>query len=292
MVGFDQMEATGRDTCGGSRAHDGRPLDRVDLGEGIVVWQSTQLREHGVNHAFTTRHGGDSSELKASLDLAGRGSRTGADLVAAEANLERLREQLDVAESDRTLLLHQIHGKEIFIDDGAPRSWPPPRADILISNRPDGFLMVRVADCVPILLHDPASGAVAAVHSGWRGTVADAPGATVEAMREQYGTKPERLIAAIGPAIGIDHFEVGDEVASAFRDSGLSDCVRAGDPRPHVDLHAAVHTRLLQADLDVKHIDGDRICSHASTLDCFSYRRDGPEGGRMAAVIQAVAKSG
>ena len=286
------MESTGSDACGGSSAHEDRPLERVALGEGIIVWRSNQLLEHGVNHAFTTRHGGCSSGLKAGLDLAGRGSRVGADLVAAESNLERLRHQLEVSKSVRTLLLHQIHGKDVFVDDGAPRSWPPPKADILISDRPDGLLMVRVADCVPILLHDPASGAVAAIHSGWRGTVADAPGATVEAMRKEYGTRPERLIAAIGPAIGIDHFEVGEEVARAFTESGLAECVRAGDPRPHVDLHAAVRARLLRAELEVEHIDGRAICSHAGTTDCFSYRRDGPEGGRMAALIQAVKKRG
>jgi YfiH family protein len=282
------MESIGRDTCEGSRAREGRPLERVVLGDGIVVWQSIQLREHGVNHAFTTRHGGDSTGIKATLDLAGRGSREGADLIAAESNVERLRRQLGVVESDRTLLLHQVHGTEILVDEGAPRSWPPPRADILISNRPDGFLMVRVADCVPILLHDPPSGAVAAIHSGWRGTVADAPGSAVQAMIREYGAEPGRLIAAIGPAIGVDHFEVGEEVARAFKESGLGDCVRPDQPRPHVDLHEAVRTRLLQNALEAKHIDGNAICSHGNTPDCFSYRRDGPDGGRMAAVIQAV----
>lgn len=288
MVGSFQMKTTGRDACRGSRSHEARPLERVVLGGGIVVWQSLQLREHRVTHAFTTRHGGQSAGDKASLDLAGRGSREGADLVAAESNERALREQLGVPDSDRTLLLHQVHGRELVVDEGAPRAWPPPRADILVSDRPDGFLMVRVADCVPILLHDPDSGAVAAIHSGWRGTVADAPGAAIESLRRHHGSDPGHLIAAIGPAIGVEHFEVGEEVARAFTDSGLEDCIRADQPRPHIHLHDAVRRRLLQHGLEQRHIDGEPICSHANASDCFSYRRDGPDGGRMAAVIKAV----
>ncbi len=288
MVESPQMKTTGRDACGESRSHEARPLERVVLDGGIVVWQSLQLRACGVTHAFTSRHGGQSTGAKTALDLAGRGSREGADLVAAESNERALRQQLGVPDSDRTLLLHQVHGRELVIDDGAPRSWPPPRADILVSNRPDGFLMVRVADCVPILLHDPESGAVAAIHSGWRGTVADAPGAAIESLKRLHGSDPRHLIAAIGPAIGVKHFEVGEEVARAFIDSGLGDCVHADLPRPHVHLHDAVRRRLLHHGLEERHIDGKPICSHANATDCFSYRRDGPEGGRMAAVIKAA----
>ena len=100
--------------------------------------------------------------------------------------------------------------------------------------------MVRVADCVPILLHDPKSGAVAAIHSGWRGTVEHASRAAVDGMKRSFGTRPEDLVAAIGPAIGLDRFEVGPEVADTFDAEGLGAFVRPGDPRPHVDLFGAV----------------------------------------------------
>ena len=266
-------------------ARECRPLLRTDLGDGLVVWQSGQLLDRGVTHAFTTRDGGVSTGPRATLDLAGRGSREGDELIAAEANLARLRAGLGVPDRTRTLLLHQIHGTVVHEDDGGPRPWPPLKGDILISDRPDGFLMVRVADCVPILLHDPKSGAVAAIHSGWRGTVEHASRAAVDGMKRSFGTRPGDLVAAIGPAIGPDRFEVGPEVAEAFDAETLGAFVRPGDPRPHVDLFGAVREDLIGCGVTPSRIDGTRICTHENEALCFSYRRDGPTGGRMAAVI-------
>lgn len=263
------------------------PLIRTELKGGIVIWQSQRLLVHGVTHGFTTRHGGTSDGECATLDLAGRGTREGHELTCARANHDRLRSGLLIPEEARTLHLHQIHGNEVVQDEGHLPEWPPPKGDILISNHTDGLLMVRVADCVPILLYDPVGIAVAAIHSGWRGTVADAPGAAVRAMQEAFGTQPPDLIAAIGPCIGLDHFEVGEEVARRFLETGLGACIQDRDPRPHIDLFPAVRSRLLEAGISESNIDGTPLCTHEEASDCFSYRRQGPEGGRMAGVVIA-----
>ena len=267
------------------------PLIRHELEPGLPVWRSERLRSLGVVHAFTGRRGGWSTGARATLDLAGRGSRGGAELEAAERNLARVRSALGVDGPTRTLLLHQVHGPEVLLDEGAPPSWPPPRADALISDRPDALLVVRVADCVPILLFDPGTGTVAAIHSGWRGTVADVVGATITEMAERHGSRPQELIAAIGPAIGADRFEVGPEVAEAFSRSGLGGHVIERIPRPHVDLFGSVRARLREAGLPPESIEGTPLCTWENPDDCFSYRRDGPEGGRMAALIRAPERA-
>jgi len=267
-------------------------LRRNELSNGLVVWQAEGLLALGAIHAFTTRHGGSSSGACATLDLAGRGTREGVALENARENLTRLRAGLGVPASARTLGLHQIHGAEVISDDGAPAGWPPPRGDVLTSDRSDALLMVRTADCVPILLHDPENGAVAAVHSGWRGTVADAPGAAVRRLVDRHGTNPSELHAAIGPCIGRDRFEVGAEVAEAFHDAGLGTCVESRTPKPHIDLFRSVRRRLLDAGLDPERVEGTPICTHAEVADCFSHRRQGPTGGRMAGVILAPPRPG
>ena len=264
------------------------PLERVSIGDGLTVWQAVSLRRHGVLHAFTTRHGGSSTGPRESLDLAGRGSREGRSLAAAEENLSRLRERLGVHGSTRTVMLHQVHGNGVHEDDGTGPTWPPPKADILVSSRSDALLMVRVADCVPILLHDPGTGAAAAIHSGWRGTVARAPGHAIRTLVANHRSEPDRLIAAIGPAIGVARFEVGPEVADRFEAEGLGLHVRRGPGKPRIDLHGAVRQILVEAGVRPGSIEGVPFCTHSNPGECFSYRRDGPDGGRMAAVITPV----
>lgn len=267
------------------------PFEKIRLKNSIEVWRSPLLSSHGVTHAFTTRNGGTSIGPRASLDLAGRGSRIGDDLMHAEENLRRLREALELDNEIRVVRLHQVHGAKVHIDDGHPELSGPPRADVAISNHRDGLLMVRVADCTPILIHDPETGTVAAVHAGWRGTVADAAGAAVDAMVATFGTTRSDLIAAIGPAIGLERFEVGEEVAEEFRLKGLGAFIHPREPRPHIDLFGAVKFRLLEAGVPAEHIEGTPICSFDNPDTCFSYRRDGPDSGRMAAVILATPRS-
>ncbi len=208
-----------------------------------------------------------------------------------------LRNEMRVAHPPRTL--RQIHGARVVrIDDGddgpGGAGDGPPQGDVLVTDRPGVSLGVWVADCVPVLIADPASRAVAAVHAGWRGTVAGALAAAIASLRHIFGARPHDLRVAIGPSIGPCCFEVGDEVVAALlgADPGATDCVSPGPVRPHVDLWEANRRQAIAAGATGALIETARLCTccHGDLLE--SYRREGAGAGRMAAVIARRDESG
>jgi hypothetical protein len=193
--------------------------------------------------------------------------------------------------------LAQVHGRDVVIirrGDAVPPT--PPEADVLVSDNPQVALAVRAADCVPLLLADPHTGAVAAVHAGWRGTAAGAASAAVEALTREFAARPRDLIAAIGPSIGACCYEVGPELIDAF--------VEAGQPReqaarwfmapprtdrPRLDTWAANRDQLMLAGLQEENIHLSGLCT-ASNIEWFpSFRAEGAGAGRMAGVIRSTA---
>jgi YfiH family protein len=144
---------------------------------------------------------------------------------------------------------------------------------------------VKYADCVPILLATPDGRAVAAVHAGWRGVVAGVVHAAVAHLTRR--ADPSQLLAAIGPSISLDNFEVGPEVLTAFeRLFGPHAPNRRHDNgKGHVDLRRSVRLQLLAARLTPDHIDETDRCTHCDAQEFYSHRREGPATGRMAALI-------
>jgi hypothetical protein len=146
-------------------------------------------------------------------------------------------------------------------------------ADAIWHHRDDGdgvVVAVLTADCVPVLIADADATVVAAVHSGWRGTVHGVVARTVETL-VHAGVDPARLRAAIGPCIERDAFEVGDEVAAQFDDAHVR---RPPGARPHVDLVAAVRGQLIAAGVDPMQVQRIGGCTYAEPERFFSYRRD------------------
>ncbi len=213
--------------------------------------------------------------------------------------------------SERRLLrLNQVHGRDVIvyraggysgdagaggpaaIRDGAAGESSWPAADILVTDDPTVALAVMVADCVPLLMADRRTGAVAAVHAGWRGTAAGAAPAAVAAMAREFGAGPGHLVVALGPSIGPCCYVVGDEVIDAFRVSGFGREIdtwfardEAGTLR--LDLWAANRDQLRGCGVPEEAIYGAGLCT-ASHPEWFpSYRRDGPGTGRIAAVIRS-----
>src|SRR5688572_23500712 len=122
---------------------------------------------------------------------------------------------------DDLLLISQVHESTVVeASPSRPRPWSRPAADAVISNDPTAALAVRVADCVPILLTEESGRSVAAIHAGWRGTSKRVAIAAVETMQSRYGVRPERMVAAVGPCIGLCCYEVGTDTRDAFRASG------------------------------------------------------------------------
>ena len=178
----------------------------------------------------------------ASLEL--RDDRTEWDAVARLAGVA----------PDRLLLLSQVHGNAIAAARAAANSaWSPPRADAAVSDDGGAALVVRVADCAPILLADRRRGVVSAVHAGWRSTMQRIAAAAVARMREEFGTMPADLVAGIGPSLGTCCGEMGEEVVQAFRDAGHSEedlarwFTREPGRRPHFDLWGANRDQLTGA---------------------------------------------
>ena len=196
-------------------------------------------------------------------------------------------------EHDRLLLLHQVHGSTIASAPvGRREAWTRPEADAAVSNDPSSALVVRVADCAPILIGDRRTGVVAAVHAGWRSTMQMIAIDAVQTLRSEYGVNPSDLVAAIGPSLGRCCGEMGEEVVEAFRADGYSDAdldrwfSRTAGRRPHFDLWRANRDQLEGAGVPPASIFAADLCTktHASTF--HSYRAAGQAVGRMAAVIR------
>ncbi len=225
----------------------------------------------GLVHGFSDRLGGVSDGRFASLNLA---AKWGDDPERVRENVARLGRAAGFA-PDRLRRVTQVHGNAVV---WAGESDAATEADALCCRREDGVVVgVLTADCVPVLLADADGRVAAAVHSGWRGTVADITGQAVAALAAA-GAAAERLRAAIGPCIEVAAFEVGEEVASQFDDAFVD---RTLGPRPHVDLVAAVTAQLLAAGVPAPAISRIGGCTHDHPARWFSYRRDGAGIGQM-----------
>ena len=203
--------------------------------------------------------------------------------------------------------LKQIHSAVIWPVATAPKE--PLRGDASLSKSPGILLGVETADCVPILLVDPQKRAVAAVHAGWRGTLARILEKTVGELHAHYGSKPSDLLAAIGPCIGPCCYEVGAELVTRFASQFVEaaeffDEPRTGEePNPlqwlnmmppghqpppknvHLDLPKANRSQLLAAGLFDKNIFSSGLCTVCHLGLFFSYRIQGPRSGRLLSVV-------
>ena len=185
----------------------------------------------------------------------------------------------------------QIHTAVVHVVAGGPDgAWPlpPAQGDGLWTASPGLPLEVRVADCVPILLWDPA-GIVGAVHAGWRGTAADIAGEAIRVGVARLGLQPGACRVAIGPCISADAFEVGDEVVQGLRGAGLVDDafgLRFGPGgRPHVDLRRANRALLVRAGVPEAAIEDVGGCTVGPTCRHHSHRRDRERSGRQRGII-------
>jgi len=159
-------------------------------------------------------------------------------------------------------------------------------ADALASAAPGAALGVGTADCVPVLLAGPHSGAVGAAHAGWRGLCGGTLEAVAGALRHRHGAAPDELLAAVGPCIGPCCYEVGEDVAARF--AAIPGAVIARRPRPHLDLVAAAHHALLAAGLSPERISVPAgLCTRCQSELFFSYRRDGEATGHHLSVVVA-----
>ena len=195
---------------------------------------------------------------------------------------------------------HQVHWKQVAIVDRPGMTREELEGyDAFVTNKPGVAIGVRTADCVPILMYDPVKRAVAAVHSGWNGTVLHISQGVIAAMRQEFGTDAANLRVVMGPAIGPDSFQVGEEVAAKFKESGfpMEDAWSfrgPGDGTPmsgghHVDLFKANRWLLEQAGVPSGNIQSCGIDTYTNEA-FFSARREGFACGRTINAIMLISK--
>ncbi len=241
-----------------------------------------------MRHGFTTRLGGVSEGYCASLNL---GEHRGDDPECVRENYRRLAAALDF-DLHRLVYTKQLHGNIVQIVTSADsRELFTPletERDGICTAEPDLPLICYTADCVPILLCEPERNLAAAVHSGWRSTVRDIARSAVGALAS-LGAEPEKLRAAIGPAIGKCCFEVGSDVADAMRAWLGSEAGSFLSPRPDgkflADLRGASKLRLMQLGLREENIDVSDECTMCSPEKYWSHRVTKGLRGSQAAVI-------
>lgn len=232
-----------------------------------------------VPHGFTFRAGGVSEGPYASLNV---GFAVGDAQERVEENLRRVARAAGVAPSE-LFTVSQVHGDAVLAareERLPPESVRAPcgEADALLTGREGAAVGVKTADCVPILLVDPAGRRVAAVHSGWRGTEKEIAARAVEALACE-GVEPRRLLAAIGPSIRLCCYTVSEELAARFERFGPGVVVRE-DGEVHLDLALAVRSSLERAGVPRDHVE---LLPQCTSCDArfFSHRRDRGLTGRQ-----------
>lgn len=201
---------------------------------------------------------------------------------AREQSSDRDRERLfrsTGTSPERAAIPRQVHSDVVRIIT-QPGIYP--NCDALMTVERDVFLSVAVADCVPIFLHDRTTGAVAAVHAGWRGSKDRILGNALERLKSFHGASVSDVVAYLGPSAGVCCYEVGEEVARAF---GPAFVWRREGSKPHLDLRQFNVSLLLDAGVPESNIEQDRRCTICDPARFPSYRRDGRRAGRMWGLI-------
>lgn len=261
--------------------------------DGLRALVCAPLEQDGFTNAFSTRLGGVSPMPQCSLNLAGFNED------GAENIYENRRRFLKLFEGDWTLTgCWQTHSADVRIVSDEQDAQPKPGVlgddqycDALVSNTPKILLMVKTADCVPMLLADPKTGAFAAVHAGWRGTSASIVLAAIKQLQSEYGTRAEDLRAAIGPAANSCCYEVGSEVIEQFKErfpqsTHLFTPTREGHAR--IDLQTANRDQLAGAGVSPERIHIAPLCTMDRTDLFFSYRREKKLHGRVGRLMSVI----
>jgi len=263
--------------------------------DGVRALVCAALEKDGFTNAFSTRLGGVSPMPSEALNLAGFNEDD------AENIYENRRRFLKLFDGDWMLTgCWQTHSADVRIVSGPQDAQPKPGVvgddiycDALVGNTPGVLLAVKTADCVPILLGDSKSGAFAAVHAGWRGTLASIVAHAIARLESNYGMRAEDLCAAIGPAANACCYEVGSDVIDGFKErfpqsDHLFTPTRDGHAR--IDLHSANREQLTSVGVSPDRIHVVPLCTMDRTDLFFSYRREKKLHGRVGRLMSVIGR--
>jgi YfiH family protein len=265
--------------------------------EGVQALICAPLEEAGFANGFSTRLGGTSPMPEKALNLAGFNEDT------AENILENRRRFLKLFPSGgfewALAGCWQVHGSDVRLIDNLAEAKPAEDArgdtiycDAIVSDASGVLAGVKTADCVPVLIGDPKTGAFAAVHAGWRGTLAAVATKALGRMNEQYNSNPHDVWVAIGPAAGSCCYEVGTDVIDAFKNSfPTQDLFTATRPNHAcIDLLKSNHAQLVAAGVDPDRISIAPLCTMCRTDLFFSYRREKNVQGKVGRLMSVIGK--
>jgi len=248
----------------------------------LHIFQLESLAHPDLDQAFFSRHGGVSPNPWRSLNLGGTVGDERARVVE-----NRARAMAAAGRREESLYeVWQVHSAEVVLAREPRGGAPLAQADAMITDNPRVTLLMRFADCVPILLFDPVRGAIGIAHAGWLGTVRKTAQAAVRAMQDAFGTRPSDLLVGLGPSIGPDHYPVGDGVVAMMREAFGDEAeahLQRGNAQAHLDLWSA-NRRLLEM-AGVEKVEVADVCTACHVEDWYSHRGEGGRTGRFGALI-------
>lgn len=255
--------------------------------EGVPFLSYPILENTGiVSHGFSTRLGGVSEGGYSSMNLS---LSRGDSPEAVEENTKRIARAIGV-EKEKMVYTQQTHTTNVAVVSGKDAGSTLKETDGLVTNSPGICLVTFYADCVPLYFVDPVRRAIGLSHSGWRGTVGKMAAATVEKMKECFGTRPEDIIAAVGPSICQDCYEVSEDVTSRFKETFREEdwkdlFYKKENGKFQLDLWKANEINLRETGVLPEHIAVTNVCTCCNPKILFSHRVQGWNRGNLCAFL-------
>lgn len=252
----------------------------------ITYYSSPKLEAFpGLVHGFLGRTGGVSTGHLFSLNMGRREEDTPENLAE---NKRRVAEAFGI-DTQRIFTVSQVHSDRVIVidkPDATPEETKTRKADAVITNIKGITIGILTADCVPILLYDHRNGVIAAIHAGWKGTAQKIAKKTVNAMNERFGTEPQDITAAIGPAIGLCCYKVQDDVVMAV--GHIDKVTKPCEFHWCLDLAKANHLELEEA--GVAEIDSSGLCTSCNFHLFYSHRKEKGLTGRQLSLIGILSQ--
>lgn len=257
----------------------------------VLYYTIPSFEETGlVKHGFSTREGGVSGGCYSSMNLRFNCDDTRENVLK---NYEIIAKTLGM-DYKSLVLSKQVHEDVIHTvskadcGNGIIRDNAFTSVDALITSERNIPLVTLFADCVPLFFLDKRQKVIALAHSGWKGTVKRIGQKTIQKMKDDYGSKSEDILTAIGPSIQEEHFEVGDEVAEIFiREFGEDTAKKYGE-KYHVNMQKAIKKQFTEEGIPQKNIDDCGICTYCNSDMLFSHRKTNGKRGNLGAFLQLI----